>query len=107
MILFSNVIDIATSEIKEGMLQEILYVDGIVLITETMAELPEKIYGWKSALQSKGLKENLVKTKVMVSIVQVTVKPSSRKDPCGRKTMVNAVLCKSCVNWMHGRCAMI
>ena len=50
-------------------------------------------------------------TKVMVGeIEQVTVKPSSKKDSCGvcgRKTMLNAVLCKSCGNWLHGRCAMI
>ena len=54
--------------------------DDIVLI----AELQEKFYTWKSALESKGLKANLVKTKVKVSNVgHVTVKPSSRKDPCG------------------------
>ena len=42
---------------------------------------------------------NLVKTKVMMSnIGQVTVRSSSNKDPCGmcwRRTMVDAVLCKS------------
>ena len=32
-------------EIKEDMLQEILYADDIVMITETMAELQEKGYG--------------------------------------------------------------
>ena len=34
----------------------------------------------------------------MSKIGQVTVKPSSRKDPCGicgRKAIVNAILCKS------------
>ena len=49
-----------------------------------------------------------MKTKVMVTkIGQVTVKPSSKKDPCGicgRKIMLNAVLCKSCGNWIHRRC---
>ena len=52
-----------------------------------------------------------MKTKVMVSkIGQVTVGPSSNKDPCGicdGKIMLNAVLCKSCRNWIHGRCAKI
>ena len=50
---------------------------------------------------------NLVKTKEMVSKIG-QVKPCSKKDPfgiCGRKTMVKAVLCKSCGNWIHGRCA--
>ena len=61
-----------------GMLQEILYVDDIVLIEESIAELQEKFNGWKSALESKGLKVNLIKTRVIVSkIGQVTVKPSS------------------------------
>ena len=81
------------------MLQEILYADDIVLTTGSMAELQEIFHGWKRALESEGLKVNMVKTKVMVSkIGQVTVNPSSKIDPCGiccGKTMLNAVLCKS------------
>ena len=38
-LLFAIVIDVVTNEIKEGTLQEILYVDDSVLIAETMAEL--------------------------------------------------------------------
>ena len=58
--------------------------------------------------ESKSLKVNMMKTKVMVSkIVQVTVKPSSKKDLCGIKTMLNAVLYKSCGNLIHRRCAKI
>ena len=57
------------------------------------------------------MKVNLMKTKVMVSkIGQVTVKRSSKKDPCGicgRKTMLNAVICKSCGNWIHDGFAKI
>ena len=37
--LFAIVVDVVTIEIKEGMLQEILYTDDIVLIAESMAEL--------------------------------------------------------------------
>ena len=54
---------------------------------------------------------NLVKTKVMVSkIGQISIEPSSRKYPCsicGRKIMENAVLCKSCGNWIQGSYAKI
>ena len=74
-----------------------------------MVEVQEKYYCWKSALESKGLKVNLMKTKVMVSkIGQVTVKPSSEKDPCGicdRKTLLDEALSKSCGNLLHRRCA--
>ena len=50
LLLFAIVIDVVTNEIKEGILQEILYVDDIVLIAEIMAELQEKFHGWKSAI---------------------------------------------------------
>ena len=53
---------------------------------------------------------NLVKTKIKVcKIGQISIRPSSKKNPCGicgRKIMAIAVLCKSCGNWIHGRCAM-
>ena len=49
--------------------------------------------------------------KLMVSnIGQISMKQFSKNDPCdifGRKTMANAVLCKSCGSWIHGRCAKI
>ena len=54
---------------------------------------------------------SLMKTKVMVSkIGQISIRPSSKKDPCGIwgiGTMANAVLCKSCGNWIYGRCSKI
>ena len=88
------------------MLQEILYTDDNVLISRNVAELQETYYGWQSTRECKGLKVNLMKTKVMVSnIWQVTVKRSRKKDPCGRKTMLNAILCMFCGHWIHGRCA--
>ena len=54
---------------------------------------------------------NLAKTKVIVSkIGHIRIKSSSKKDPCGicgRKTMANAVLCRSHGKWIHGRCENI
>ena len=35
-------IDVVANEIKAGTLQEILYADDIVLIADTVAELPER-----------------------------------------------------------------
>ena len=110
-LLSAIVVDVVANRIKEGILQEILYTGNIVLIAESMAELQEQFYGWKGALESKGLKVNLMKPMVIVrKIGQVTVKPSSKKDPCGicgRKTILNAILCKSCGNWIYGRWAKI
>ena len=95
-LLIAIVVDVATNEIKEGSLQEMLYAGDLVLISETMAELQTTFYTWKSALESKCHKVSLVKTKFMVSkIGQISIRPSSKKEPCGirgRKTMANPVL---------------
>ena len=81
-LLFAIVVDVVTNKIKEVMFQEILYADDIVLIAESMAELQEKFHGWKSALESRGLKVNPMNTRVIMSeIWQVTLKPSSMKTP--------------------------
>ena len=45
-LLFANVIDVATNEIKEWTLQEILYADDLVLIARTMAKLRRKFHSW-------------------------------------------------------------
>ena len=66
-LLFAIVIGLVTNEIKVNMLQEILYADNIVKVAKTLVELQEKFYSLKSALEIEGQKENLVKTKVIVS----------------------------------------
>ena len=90
-------------------MSEILYVDDLVLTSETMEGLREKFWKWKEAFESKGLKVNLGKTKVAVSGAEgeVTV---SKVDPCGicgKGVMANSVLCVKCTKWIHGRCAKV
>ena len=49
------------------MVNELLYADDFVFMSKTMEDLKERFYNWKNALESKGLKVNTRKTKVMVS----------------------------------------
>ena len=44
-----------------------LYADDLVLMCETSERLGNKFLKWKEALESKGRKVNIAKTKVMVS----------------------------------------
>ena len=103
-LLFAVSVDVFTNKIKEGMLQEILYVDDVD--SGEYGRTAGIILCRISALESKGLNTNLMKIKVMVSkFWQIIVKPSSKKDPCGicgRKTMLKAELCKSCGNCPRG-----
>ena len=48
-------------------MSEMLYADDLVLTSETMEGLREKFWKWKEAFESKGLKVNRGKTKVVVS----------------------------------------
>ena len=42
-----------------------MYADNLVLICETKEEARKKFVAWRNALESKGLKENISKTKIM------------------------------------------
>ena len=66
-LLFAIVVDVITGNARRGVVNELLYADDLVLTDETMKDLKEKFWNWKDALESKGLKVNPRKTKVMVS----------------------------------------
>ena len=51
-------------------MSEMLYEDDLVLTSETMEGLREKFWKWKAAFESKGLKVNLRKSKVVVSAAE-------------------------------------
>ena len=66
-LLFITVMDVVCSEVKHGLLMEILYADDLVIMAESMEELRTRFNQWKSALEKKGMKVNMGKTKVLVS----------------------------------------
>ena len=74
-----------------------------------MEDLMERFWNWKDAMESKGLKVNTRKTKLMVSRSKEELF-KNKIDPCkvcGRIFMANSVLCAKCENWVHGKCAKI
>ena len=56
-----------TEYARAGLLNEILYADDLVLMSESLDDLKEKFQRWRSALEDKGLKVNVGKTEMMVS----------------------------------------
>ena len=64
-------------------MNEILHVDDLVLMSESIENLNEKFLKWKETFESKGPKMNLQKTKVMVSglkgeVLKSKVNPSAK-----------------------------
>ena len=106
-LLFAIAVNVISRNAREGLMNEIFYADDLVLMSESMENLKEKFLRWKEAFESKGLKVNLKKTKVMASGLKGEVL-NSKVDPCakcGTRVMVNSVMCTKCGKWVHGRCA--
>ena len=81
-LLFAIVVDVITENVTRGMVNILLYADNLVLMSETMEDLKERFWNWKDALESKGLKINTRKTKVMVNRSEGELF-KSKIDPCG------------------------
>ena len=93
-LIFAIVVDVGTEHAR-GLLNEILYADDLVLMSESMDELRERFQKWRSGLEDKGLKVNVGKTKMIVSgTEEETV--LSKIDPCGvcgKRVGSNAACC--------------
>ena len=109
--IFAVVVDVVTEFDRECVLSELLYVDDLVLMSETIEGLRRKFIKLKEAFASKGLNVSLGKTKVMVSGNITKYGMSKYKvDPCGvcsLRVRANSVLCVQCGRWIHGRCARV
>ena len=70
-----------------------MYADDLVLICETKEEARQRFVAWRNALESKGLKVNISKTKVMRCAQDVAPKEAA-VDPCGvcgKRVGVNSI----------------
>ena len=83
--------------LPESVSYELLYADDLVLLSETIKRLRDKFSKLKEVFESKGLKANLGKIKLMFSsgITQDGLS-KSKVDPCGVcnvRVKANSVLC--------------
>ena len=78
--IFAVVIDVVTEEVaNEG--RAPIYADDPVLICEAKEEARRRFVTWRNVLQSKGLKVNISKTKVMWCAWEVAPKEAA-VNPC-------------------------
>ena len=86
-----------------------MYADNLVLMSKTIEGFRNKFCKWMAAFESKGLKVNLGKSKLMVrGNITKDGLSKSKADPCGvcsLRVKTNSVLCLQCGKWIHGRCA--
>ena len=106
-LIFAIVVDVVTEHAREGSLNEILYADDLVLMSESLENLRERFQRWRRALEGMGLKVNVRTTKMMVSGTEGEI-TLSKIDPCGvrgKSVGSNAVCYTQCMKWIHGSCA--
>ena len=109
-LLFIIVLEALSQEFRTGCPWEDLYADDLAIIAESLEELLEKLHLWKSGMETKGLRVNMGKTKVLVSGPELGVLKKSGKNPCSvclTGTGSNSISCKSCKQWVHKRCSGI
>uniref|UniRef100_UPI00358FAC8D uncharacterized protein n=1 Tax=Myxine glutinosa TaxID=7769 RepID=UPI00358FAC8D len=107
-LLFVAVMEVLAQNVKEGLPWELLYADDLVLIAESMDGLKEKMNKWKECMETKGLKVNIGKTKVMASGKACGEVERTGKWPCAvcRKGVgVNSIQCTMCAEWVHQKCS--
>ena len=107
-LLFIIVMKYVTESARHGDLLELLYADDIALGDETVAGVLAKYEAWKKAMERKGLRVNVSKTKGLSVPQHVEVRAAV--DPCsvcGKRVGRNSILCTKCKLWTHKRCTNI
>src|SRR6185436_13866391 len=82
-LLFTIVLKALSREFRQGVPWELLYADDLRLIAETEKELLEKVEVWRFGMESKGLRVNMGKTKIMKCRPKAGLREETGKYPCG------------------------
>ena len=82
LLLFVIVMEAISREFRVALPWELLYADDLAVIAETEEELIKRLNEWKDNVESKGMRVNMNKTKVMISGGQ-KVRQKAVRWPCG------------------------
>ena len=81
--LFVIVMEAISREFRVALPWELLYADDLAVIAETEEELIKRLNEWKVNVESKGMRVNMNKTKVMISGERQMVRQKDVRWPCG------------------------
>ena len=81
-LLFIMVMDVLIEDVRDGSLMELLYAGDLVLCGRSLYGVMDKYGRWKNAVEGKGLRVNIGKTKDMQLLFEKK-SSVSKVDPCG------------------------
>jgi len=88
----------------------LLYADDLVVIAETEEELIKRLNEWKDNVESKSMRVDMNKTKVMISGERQEVRQNAVRWPCGvcsKGVGSSSIQCSSCQKWVLKKCSGI
>ena len=95
-----------TESMRRNDIMELLYADDIALPGETVEEVLAKYHDWKTAMERKGLKVNVGKTKALsMPVMSKTITALDPCSVCGKRFGANSIMCTICKKWVHRRCS--
>ena len=106
-LLFKLVMEETTKHCRRGDPWELLYADDLVLTADSKQRVEEIFNEWRSAMELRGLKINVAKTKLLISGKENVLAAPTGQYPCGicgRGVGANSILCTACNKWCHHRC---
>ena len=109
-LLFITVLGALSQGFRAGCAWENLYAYDLVIITESVEELQEKLILCKTNMEGKGLWVNMGKTKVLVwGLGFLTcVRSLSKTSVCLKGLGANSIFCGGCSSWVHYcRCSCV
>ena len=89
-------------ECRIGYPWELLYADDLVIITDNLEDLKIQLHVWRTLLETRGLRINVGKTKILGSSGEAKNATRNVKLPwgvCFKGVGVNSILCQS---WTSG-----
>ena len=107
-LLFVLILEEVSRDIRKGGVGEMLYADDLVLTADSRQEVEGMMVQWKEAMERRGLKVNIGKTKMMVSGGEDSDPVQLGRYPCaacGKGVGVNSIICTECGKWCHFRCS--
>ena len=109
-LLFIIVMEALSREFRTSCPWELLYADDLVIIADSSEELMRKLALWKDNIESKGLRVNMTKTKILHCKYGSNKRQKVGKWPCGvchKGVGNNSIYCSTGKHWVHKKCSGI
>ena len=108
-LLFIIVMEAISREFRVSCPWELRYANDLAILSDSFADLRNRLAAWKTSLESHGVCVNVSKTKLLISSAEHNkISVSNPKYPCGVCTLgvgANSILCILCDLWVHNKCS--